>query len=392
MEKIMEWLKVLGPVGPWVLAIVILIAGYFVARIIRKCVEVALNKTALDEKLAKALGNEPGGVGKGVGMFVFYLVLLFVVIFALGVVGQDTAIEPLKDLLDKFLGFIPKLVACGVILFVAWLLAKIVRELLTGLLSGVKLDERIGTGAGDDKPVTKAIAITASFAIVLIMLPQALATLEMKSVSEPIQKLIDQIFAYIPKLFAGIVILAIGFLIAWIVQRVLENVLAAIGTDKVPGFLGYKNEIKIGGQSLSGILSYVAMATILVMTVSQAVLAMDLKLISELADGFVDGYLRILGAVIIIAVALFLANLVGGWIQPKSATWAKVARIAILVFLGAAALQRAGISDLTNGIPELAMRYAIYALALALGVGGAIAFGLGGREQAGKWLSKKLDK
>src|SRR5690606_35781631 len=126
----------------------------------------------------------------------------------LGVVGQDTAIEPLKDLLDKFLGFIPKLVACGVILFVAWLLAKIVRELLTGLLSGVKLDERIGTGAGDDKPVTKAIAITASFAIVLIMLPQALATLEMKSVSEPIQKLIDQIFAYIPKLFAGIVILA----------------------------------------------------------------------------------------------------------------------------------------------------------------------------------------
>ncbi|MDA7597482.1 hypothetical protein OAE61_05500 [Verrucomicrobiales bacterium] len=206
------------------------------------------------------------------------------------------------------------------------------------------------------------------------------------SVSDPIKVVVDQIFAYIPNLFAGVILFAIGYLIATIVQKVLTNVLSAIGADSLPTKLGNTSEELIGGKKLSELAGLVAMISILVITGIQAIQTMELGFISDLTENIVPGYFNILVAVIIFAVAFFVANFLSNLVP--SPFWAKVVKVGMIVFLGAVALQKANISSLTNETFQVLITAAIVASAFAVGVGGAIALGLGGRERAKSFLDK----
>ena len=130
----------------------------------------------------------------------------------------------------------------------------------------------------------------------------------------------------------------------------------------------------------------VAMISILVVIGAQAVQTMDLGFISELTENIVPGYFNILVAVIIFAGAFFIANFLSNLVP--SPFWAKVVKVGVIVFLGAVALQKANISSLTNDTFQTLITAAIVASAFAVGVGGAIALGLGGRERAKSFLDK----
>ncbi|MEC5126979.1 mechanosensitive ion channel [Verrucomicrobiales bacterium BCK34] len=374
----------LGAVGPWVLTLIIIIIGYFVSKLIAGLVRKLLSKTSIDDRLAKLLGQDCDGCEKGVSKFVFYLLMLFVVVFALNSAGKGDAVEPLQNILDQIIGFIPGVIAAAVIGFVGWILATLAKNILEGVLTASKVDERLGLG--ENKPITSSVGLVAFFGIILLMLPPALDALKMTEISEPIGSMIGDIFDYIPFLFSGLIIFAITYLIATIVQKVLSNILGSIGVDGILQKLGYNGGDLIAGKPLSLILSYIAMATILVTGSAQAIDALQLDFISSLSSGFVDGYFNILVAVIIIFAGVYIANIVGQLIEPKSEFWAKVSRIAILVFLGAVALQKANISSLTNETFQFAITATIIAAAFAAGVGGAIALGLGGRDRAKGFL------
>ena len=70
----------------------------------------------------------------------------------------------------------------------------------------------------------------------------------------------------------------------------------------------------------------------------------------------------------------------------KNLTLAKVARVAILVIVTVVALDRTGLAPELTGLPY---QFAIYALATAFGIGGAIAIGLGGKEYVARFLDRK---
>ncbi|MEM6278462.1 MAG: mechanosensitive ion channel [Verrucomicrobiota bacterium] len=388
LETVKGWLEVIGlkAAAPWILALIVIVIGFYVAKILEKLVKKALSKTSFDDKLAKLLGQDCDGCEKGFSKFVFYLFMLFVVYFGLSIAGQSEAVAPLKTTLDNLFDFIPRILAAAVIGFVAWILATLVRNILEGILTASRVDERLGLG--EKKPISSSVGLIAFFGIILVMLPPALGALQMKEISEPISQMIDQIFAYVPALFSGIVLFAIGYLIASIVQKVLANVLESIGVDKKPEKLGYSGGSLIAGKPLSLIISYIAMATILVTIGAQAIMTMKLGFISDLAVDFVPGYYKILAAVIIFCIAIYVANIVGQLIEPKSEFWANFTRIAILIFFGAVAFQKANISPLTNDIFQTSITAIIMAAAFALGVGGAIALGLGGREKAKDLLDK----
>lgn len=385
----MGWLSILGPAGPWILALIIIIVGYVLAKLISNLLKKGLDKANFDDRMAKLLGQDCEGCEKGVSVFVLYLLMLFVVVFALNVAGQAKAVEPLQDIIEKIFGFIPNLLAAAVIGFVAWILATLARNILQALLSASKVDERLGMG--EKKPVTNSVGMVAFFGIILLLLPSVLDALKLQEISEPINTIVRQITGYVPSLFSGIILFAIGYLVASIVQRVLANVLSTIGTDSLPSKLGYSDGDLIAGKPLSLVISYVAMATILVIIGAEAIEVMKLEFVSDLTQDFVGGYFKILAAVIIFCVAIYVANIVGQLIEPKSTFWAKFARIGILVFLGAVALQKANISSLTNDTFQILIWAMIIAGAFAVGVGGAIALGLGGKEKAKKVLEKIRD-
>ena len=99
-----------------------------------------------------------------------------------------------------------------------------------------------------------------------------------------------------------------------------------------------------------------------------------------------DGYLALLGAVIIFGFGLLAAKFAYANLADKNLLLAKIARIAIIVMTGVVALERSGISPGLTGLPYMA---AIYAIAFAGGVGGAVALGLGGKDYVSRWLANK---
>ena len=110
MEKfktiLQTWAAEMGPtLGAWVLAIVIIIIGYFVVKIISSLLEKLLGKWSIDEKISKQLGKDAEGTERGISKFVFYLLMLFVVVFALGVAGKSDAVEPLTQIIDQIFAF-----------------------------------------------------------------------------------------------------------------------------------------------------------------------------------------------------------------------------------------------------------------------------------------------
>lgn len=386
LNAVKDWLGFLGPAGPWILAIVILVIGFFASKLIAKLVKASLEKATFDDKLAKLLGKDCEGCEKGISTFVFYLLMLFLVVFALNVADESEAVEPLQKIIDQVFGFIPNLLGALLIGAVAWVLATLAKNILQAVLSASGVDERLGLG--EKKPITNTVGMVAFFGVILLLLPSVLQKLELGATSEPINDIVRQITGYVPFLLSAIIVLFIGYHVASIVQKVLSNVLSTIGVDTLPSKLGYSGGDSIGGKPLSLIVSYIAMATVLVIFGAEAIKAMQLEFISELSDGFVDGYFKILAAVIIFFIALYVANIVGQLIEPKSQFWANFARTAILIFFGAVALQKANISPLTNDIFQTSITAIIIAAAFALGVGGAIALGLGGREKAKDLLSK----
>jgi hypothetical protein len=124
-----------------------------------------------------------------------------------------------------------------------------------------------------------------------------------------------------------------------------------------------------------------------------AVPAVELLQFAALTD-IVEGLLVISGRVLIGAlvfgIGLYLANLAHSMVKslgnPSSGVLAQAARVAILVFVGAMALQQMGVA---TDIVVLAFGLVLGAIAVAV----ALAFGLGGRdvaaEQIRQWLKRE---
>jgi hypothetical protein len=204
----------------------------------------------------------------------------------------------------------------------------------------------------------------------------------------PVKEMVGQILGFLPSLFGALIIFSLFYVVSRVVQRLATSLLATIGFDRLPEWLGL-GAARTGAGSASAVAGYVILAILLFLGAVQAFKTLGLETVSSLAEQLLAGLFNIVVAVVIFGVGLFLSRIAYRTISPTgqgpSALLGNVARIAILVFTGAMALFRAG---LASEIVTLAFGAVIVGLALA----SALAFGLGGREEAAKiiadWRSK----
>jgi hypothetical protein len=114
---------------------------------------------------------------------------------------------------------------------------------------------------------------------------------------------------------------------------------------------------------------------------------LNFEILAEMIANFVSFGGQIILALAVFAIGLYLANLARGVILSaggQSALFAaNVARVAVLVLVGAMALRQMGIA---NEIVNLAFGI----LLGALGIAAALAFGLGSRDIAARQVEKWL--
>ena len=194
------------------------------------------------------------------------------------------------------------------------------------------------------------------------------------------------VLGFLPNLLSASIIVAIFFLIAKLSSNLVTSLLGPTGFDKLPQHLGLMSDTSAMSTSPSQIAGKASMGIILLMGVSQAVKMLKLDVVSNVFNEVFEFAVPVVIGVVILAVGLWLANLARNAVMAGGKTTESTGNIvftAVMVLTGIIALKRMG---LAGELVDLGFGLALGGVALAL----ALAFGLGGRTAAAKFLEKRV--
>lgn len=218
------------------------------------------------------------------------------------------------DFIYSLLGMIPNVVFAILLLVVAFVAAKIVKSLVLKLLKAVKAESflnKLGVKDTATNSSVEFVAKLAYFVTFLLFLPGVLDKLGMQSVSSPITGMVNDFLAFIPKLVAAGIIIAVGMFIANIVKELLVPVLKAIKVDALQEKAGIEAS---ENTAFSNITANVIYGVILLVVITSALDQLGIAAISEPASAIVSSIFamipNVLGAIVIIAIGVIIAKLV----------------------------------------------------------------------------------
>jgi hypothetical protein len=258
----------------------------------------------------KAEGLE---VERWIARVVYYVVLVFAVVGFFNVLNLTIISEPLTAFLNQLFGYIPSLLGAVALLLGAWLVATILRRVVLAATAVAKLDERLGGEVGldeDKRPaLSKTVADAIYWLVFLLFLPGILEALSLEGLLQPVQALVARVLTYLPNLLAAAAILAVGWFIARIVQRIVTNLLGATGVDSVGEKVGLSTAL--GAKSLSGLLGLVVYVLILIPVLISSLNALNLDAITRPASQMLGKVMDAIPLVFAAGLLLSLAYVAG---------------------------------------------------------------------------------
>ncbi len=368
----------------------LLLVAWLIATVLSMIISKVLGATNIDERLGGTAGleDEKGvPLTKSLSDAVYWLVFLIFLPAILSPLGLEGILGPIKGMVNKILGFLPNIFTAAIILLIGWFAARIVRKIVTNLLSAIGTD-RLGEKVGLSNVLGKQglSVIVGLILYVFILIPviiAALNALKIEAITRPASEMLNTILVTLPDIFAAALVLTIAFVVGRVVATFITNLLSGIGFNSVFVWLGVRKEPMEGSSSPSSIVGYLVLVAIMFFAAIEASDLLGFKVLSDLVAQLTVVASHIIFGLIIFSIGLFLANLVSKTIQStgtnQAGFMAIVAKITILVLVGAMGLRQMG---LANEIINLAFGLLLGAVALAI----AIAIGIGGREIAAREL------
>jgi hypothetical protein len=359
-ERIWNWLSInlLNIVG----AVAVLIVGWIVALVVSLVIRALLRRTTVDERLARSMAEEnqpPPDLSGIISKLAFWLIMLVVLVAFFQTLGLTAVTEPLNRFLDQVFLHAPRVLAAALLIFVAWVVATVLRLLVRKTLTAVNFDERLSRQAEPPKPeeaeltgdvietpsetagtsrrrgrrraeeaaetttetppvqpmpLTRAISEATYWLVWLLFIPAILDTLGTAGLLAPVQGLVNQILGFLPNLLAAALILLIGWFVARVVQRVVTNLLAALGTDQLSARLGVAQII--GNYRLSQVLGVVVYVFIFIPVLVAALDALQIQAVtapvSLMLTEILDALPNIFAAILVVVLAYVVGRLVSG--------------------------------------------------------------------------------
>jgi hypothetical protein len=215
------------------------------------------------------------------------------------------------------------------------------------------------------------------------------------AISDSFNKFLGKVITFLPNLLAMITILIIGFVIAWIVKKILLSFLGAIQFDKVSERWGLTHLIAQGGVTYSSanLLSRFFYWIIVLVTLILGINALEVAATQHFISQFFNYLPHLFAALIILVIGYLIAIFVGQATliaavnaQMESAKLiAHSVRWFVIILSWTMALYHLGIAE---KVIVAAFSITFGGIILAL----AIAFGWGGRELARDFLERHYQK
>jgi len=386
----------------------------------------------LDQRVAQttdaAVPENQFLLSETLGNVLYWFIFLFFLPLILGVLDLQGPLQPVQNLLNDILSALPRIFKAVLIGVIGWILARVVRGIVTNLLAATGID-RMGTQFGLRRSTgSQSLSwLTGTLVYVLILIPTAIAALDalqIPAISGPATSMLNQILSAIPQIFTAVLILLIAYVVARFIADLVKNLLAGVGFDNVFYWIGLSatpaatpptpsmsplSAEVISADAMSGdvgttsapqpsvspvsvrtpsdIAGIVVLVGIMLFATVAATNVLNIPALTAILSGLLLVFGRVLSGLVVFAVGLYLANLAFNLINSsgnsQSRILAQTARIAIIALVAAMALQQMGIAA---SIVNLAFGLLLGAIAVAI----ALAFGLGCRgiaaERVASWL------
>ncbi len=430
-------------------AVALLALAWFLATIAKLVIERALRTIGLDEKLGTHVTSPPESpampmdsadptmaaaaaptssttapaadtysLSETIANVVYWFIFLLFLPSVLSTLELQGTLRPVQEMLNGILGILPNVFAAVLIGFSGWLVAQVVRRIVTNLLAAAGTD-RIGNRVGLRSTAgSQSLSwIIGTIVYVLVLIPTAIAALNalrIEAISAPAIAMLDDILGALPKIFTAAIILVVAYVIGQFVSELVSSILTSLGFNNVFNWLGLRSPMartpveppvmpsdaatstptvtsiqpSVPQRTPSEVVGLVALVGIMLFAAVAAVNVLEIEALTTLITGLVVVSGRVLSGIVVFAIGLYLANLSFGLIASSGSSQARIlaqtARIAVIALTGAMALQQMGIA--TN-IVNLAFGLLLGAIAVAI----ALAFGLGGRDVAAEQLREWLN-
>jgi hypothetical protein len=217
-------------------------------------------------------------------------------------------------------------------------------------------------------------------------------------VTSSFQELSRQLAAVLPDILAAILILAIGLLIAGVLGTAAQRLLKMTGIDALVQNTALGHRLNVVPQmrfSPSRFIGWLVKWFFILLTLIIASNVLGWGQINDFLNAVALYLPNVIIAVVVLVIGFIASNFVGSSVTvaleksplaPHEKNFlGSAARVAIIVFAVMAALIQLHIAD---DLIRVLFTGLIFAISLALG----LAFGLGGREQAARFLARYADR
>lgn len=359
-----------------------------------------LAKSVLGKQLVKISplhkqGDSGQTLGESLATVVSLVVWLFGLMAVLNLFNLTSVLTPIQDLLNGVLGALPGIIGAALIFFVGFVLARIVREIVTTTMQAAGADRALEratnqaqshptqTSPDADGAATHAAASTSIstiagqlvFALILIVVSiSALQVLGISAISGPATQMLNLILTAIPAIISAAILLAIGYFIGKFVAPLLESTLRGLGVDRTLGDVG----ISTGNSAPSAIIGRIAHVAIVLFFAIAATRVLGFTEITRILDTVLEIGGQVLFGGAVIAVGVLVAGALARLASGQAAQVIRWGTIGLFVAMG---LQFMGLADT---IVTLAFGSVVVGTAAAA----ALAYGLGGRDAAARQLER----
>lgn len=207
-----------------------------------------------------------------------------------------------------------------------------------------------------------------------------------ETIKDSLLNVVDGTVEFLPKLVVAVLLLLVGWVLARYVSRWLGRLVDYLENSKqVKATL---KSIGVRELDIDGIVTIFARWTILLIFFSAAVDVLGLAVLTETFDALVGFVPNILAAVVVAALSFFAANVLHDIVEVS----AKRSRVKAYNFLANATKVVVLVFGLPLAAAQLGLDLTIITNNVTVVVGGimlafGLAFGLGGKEVAGKVLN-----
>ena len=222
---------------------------------------------------------------------------------------------------------------------------------------------------------------------------QRVADLAQQGVMDPLLAAWGDIVRYFPSILGAIVILLIGVLIAKSVEQLIGKGLKRIGFDKFADQIQLSSTLARGGirQKLSEIIGALTYWVIMLAFITAGLNALDLPVAAELVQKVVLFLPKVVEALFILILGVFAAAFLSTTVR-EAANNAGILQSNLLgQFVQTAVIIVATVEAMKQiWIQFVDQVFLLFFASLALAAG--IAFGLGCKDLAGRWVSDIVEQ